>query len=223
MPLTPTQLATGIGTSTATSGSFIPVASEWIFAIAAHARGGAAAAQSTINDTESGVWTFIGGVNQGSSNAARCDIHAKLAVPSPVSITVSSNSAVASRGLITICQIIGADSDFANVATGVNASGDPATTLGVTQLATSTTLIGFSGFGAAAVTMPGAYTGLASFTTTNLISESGYAIGTTTPTASWVSTNTNSSAIMLEIKAAATPSYPIWLSRSPAITHMLAR
>lgn len=204
MALVLTQRAgAGATNTTATTATFTPSANSRLFAFAS---GRAAGVVPSVSDSLGGTWTLVPGSNIDAGNVV-CALYYQDIGGSPAAMTVTVTSSGSTQVAVGVTDITGHSTDLSNFVTNTNAAGDPSVTMGA--LTSGSAVIGWhaQNAGAAPTSTPAGYTSIYnSSPATNLRHSCFYDDSSPGTTLSWTSSGTDSIALGLEIKQAATGS-----------------
>ena len=194
---TPTELAAaGATASSVTTASFTPTANAIIFAFACNRN--TSASIPTISDSLGGTWNAVNAGHDGTAVGAR--LFWQQIGGSPASMTVTVQGGGGAQHAVHVLEITGADDDFSNVQSVLDADGDPAVTM--SAYAANSLCLGYC-----LVTAGAAMTGPTGFTelydqapATNTRIHVSYDMTSPDTSLAWAGNNNESIAYGLEVK-----------------------
>jgi hypothetical protein len=197
---------------TATSSSITVPAGDTIL-VAREVRGSSALPDAfALTDNRSGAlsWTqLVNAAYRPATVGMRLQVWKALSDGGATTVTLTAGTTGANQGRTEIVSIPGAGSDFSNnnsAAPGTNAAGDPSFSLPSAPANDSTVLVWAAFNGANAPTArPSGFTLLEDVGAATTFLECMYDVGSPGQSGSFASTNTESIAFAVEIKAAPTP------------------
>lgn len=194
---TPTELAVaGATASSVTTASFTPTANAIIFAFAVNRN--TSASIPTISDSLGGTWNAMNAGHDGTGIAAR--VFWQQIGGSPASMTVTVQGGGGAQHAVHVLEITGADDDFSNLQSDLDANGDNALTM--SAYAANSLCLGYS-----AVTAGAAMTGPTGFTelydnapATNTRIHVSYDMSSPDTSLVWAGSNNEAVAYGIEVK-----------------------